>query len=176
VATSGIHGIFERGNSRDVDGKKCSQQKNSTNKLSDHYKLTIARRRRVVGESHDEETDVKSIQRGLAGWKDFRSNIQTSSATTKMPVVFLGKKRVIHECLRKKPSSSERSAASSNTMERYKSEITITIGARKRQPRKTDAIPVAETKEKITIRTMSLLVSLLIANFKCLHDCSIYYP
>src|SRR6266498_2036649 len=93
-----------------------------------------------------------------------------------MPVVFLGKKRVIHECLRKKPSSSERSAASSNTMERYKSEITITIGARNRQPRKTDVIPVAETKEKITIRTMSLLVSLLIVNFKCLHDCSIYYP
>src|SRR6266567_5693862 len=81
-----------------------------------------------------------------------------------MRAVFLGKKRVIHECLRKKPSSSERSAASSNTMERYKSEITIAIGARNRQPRKTDTMPVAEPKEKITMRTMSLLVSFFIFN------------
>ena len=58
-----------------MNGKKHGQQKNSTNKLSNHHKLTIARLRRVVGESHDEEADVKSIQRRLAGWKDFRSNI-----------------------------------------------------------------------------------------------------
>src|SRR6266704_3442282 len=87
---------------------------------------------------------------------------------TKMPAVFRGKKRVIHECLSKKPSSSERSAASSKTMERYKSEIAITIQARNRQPRKTDATPIAETKAKITMRTISLLVSLLIVNFRYL--------
>jgi len=61
-----------------VDGKKCIQQKNSTNKLSNHHKLTITRLRRVVRESHDEEADVKSFQRRLAGLKDFRSNIHTS--------------------------------------------------------------------------------------------------
>jgi site-specific recombinase XerC len=58
-----------------VNGKKCSQLKNSTNKLSNHQKLTIARLRRVVSKTHDEEAGVKSIQRRLAGWKDFRSNI-----------------------------------------------------------------------------------------------------
>ena len=67
--------IFESGNARDVDGKKCSQQKNSTNKLSNHQKLTIARLWRVVSKTHDEEAVVKSIQRRLAGWNDFRSNI-----------------------------------------------------------------------------------------------------
>ena len=30
---------------------------------------------RVVSKTHDEEADVKGIQRRLAGWKDFRSNI-----------------------------------------------------------------------------------------------------
>ncbi len=58
-----------------MNGKKCSQQKNSTNKLSNHQKLTIARLRRVVSKTHDEEAGVKSIQLRLAGWKDFRSNI-----------------------------------------------------------------------------------------------------
>ena len=124
-----------------MDGKKCSQQENSTNKLSNHYKLTITRRRRVVGESHDEEADVKSIERRLAGWKDFRSNIQTSKTrnncqkkqcSDKNAGRLLGKKRVIHECLRKKPLSSERNAASSNTLNRYTSEITIAIQARNR--------------------------------------------
>jgi hypothetical protein len=61
-----------------VDWKNRSQQENSTDKLSDYYKLTIARRRRVVGESHDEEADVQSIQRRFAGWEDPRSNVQTS--------------------------------------------------------------------------------------------------
>ena len=153
-----------------MNGKKCSQQKNSTNKLSNHHKLTITRRGRVVGESHDEEADVKRIQRRLAGKTSAptyrpakpETIARKSSAAIEMPVVFLGKKRVTHECLRKKPSSSERSAASSNMIKRYTSEITITIQARNRQPRKTDAVPIAETKEKITIRTMSLLVSSLI--------------
>src|SRR5260370_25719585 len=94
------------------------------------------------------------------------TTLKKSSVTTKMPAVFRGKKRVIHGCLSKKPSSSERSAASSKTMERYKSEIAITIQARNRQSRKTDATPIAETKAKITMRTISLLVSLLIVNFK----------
>jgi len=35
----------------------------------------MARLRRVVRKTHDEEAGVKSIQRRLAGWKDFRSNI-----------------------------------------------------------------------------------------------------
>src|SRR5437763_15301749 len=79
-----------------------------------------------------------------------------SSAAIEMPVVFLGKKRVIHECLRKKSSSFERSAASSNTLNRYKSEITITIRAMNRQPRKPDAMLLTETKEETTMRTTSL--------------------
>src|SRR5215471_13372770 len=87
--------------------------------------------------------------------------VKQSSVTTKMPPVFRGKKCVIHGCLSKKASSSARSAASSNTIKRYESETTITIRARNRQPQKTDVMPNADTKEKITIRTMSLLVSLL---------------
>src|SRR5712692_8788076 len=67
---------------------------------------------------------------------------------TKSAGVLLGKKCLVHECLCKKVSSSERSAASSNTMDRYESEITITIQARIRQPRKTDVTPAAETKNR----------------------------
>src|SRR6266513_1278103 len=94
-----------------------------------------------------------------------------SSVTTKRPaVLLLGKKPVIHECLSKKRSSSDKNAASSNTMERYKSEIAITIQARNRQPRKTDATPIAETKAKITMRTISLLVSLLTTERRFLYD------
>src|SRR5215831_4639967 len=89
--------------------------------------------------------------------------VKQSSVTTKMPAVFRGKKCVIHGCLFKKASSSARSAARSNTMNRYESEITIAIQARNRQPQKTDVMPIAETKKKMTIRTMSLLVSSLIA-------------
>src|SRR5262249_39097304 len=82
------------------------------------------------------------------------------------PVVLLGKKPAIHECLSKKPSSSERRAASSNTLNRYESEITIAIQAANRQLQKTDVMPVAETKEKKTTRTMSLLVSSFIGEFQ----------
>jgi hypothetical protein len=47
-------------------------------------------------------------------------------------------------CLFKKSSSSDRIAASSNTMERYKSEA-----AGIRQPSKTDVMPAAESKNMI---------------------------
>ena len=87
-----------------------------------------------------------------------------------MPAVFRGKKYVIHGCLSKKSSSSARSAARSNTMKRYESEITIAIQARSRQPPKTDVMPTAETKDKITMRTISLLVSLLTTERRFLYD------
>src|SRR6266480_2657444 len=83
--------------------------------------------------------------------------VKKSSVTTKMPAVFRGKKCVIHGCLSKKASSSARSAASSNTMERYRSELTIAIQARNRQREKTDVMPIAESKEKITIRKCPFL-------------------
>jgi hypothetical protein len=43
--------------------------------LSSHHRLTIARLQRVVSKTHDEEADVKGIQRRPAEWKGFRSNI-----------------------------------------------------------------------------------------------------
>ena len=72
--------VFESGNARDVDGKKCSQQKNSTDELTDRHKLTITKLRRVVDKTQGEEADVQGIQRCFDGWKDFYSNIKTSKA------------------------------------------------------------------------------------------------
>src|SRR5215471_10841668 len=86
--------------------------------------------------------------------------VKQSSVTTKMPAVFRGKKCVIHGCLSKKASSSARSAASSNTITRYKSEIAIAIQASNGQPQKTDIIPIVETRQRVTMRKISLLVSL----------------
>jgi hypothetical protein len=86
-----------------------------------------------------------------------------TSITTKTPAVLLvGRNPVIHGCLFKKSSSSDRSATSSNTMERYKSELTITTQASIRQLVKTDVIPVAETKKMTQTMRLSLLVSLFI--------------
>src|SRR6516225_12432843 len=94
-----------------------------------------------------------------------------SSKTTSRPVVFRGKKNVIQECLSRKPSSSDRSAASSNTIKKYKSEITMTIHASIRQTTKMEVRPAAETKKVISTRTTCCLVSLLIVNLRNLRCC-----
>src|SRR6266481_8230351 len=49
-------------------------------------------------------------------------------------------------------------------MQRYKSEVSITIQARVRQPIKTDVMPAAETKKMTQTRRISLLVSLLMGS------------
>ena len=63
-----------------MQGKKCSQQQNSIDKLTEHYKLTIAGLWRIVGKTQGEEADVKGIYGCFAGWKDFYSNIKTGKA------------------------------------------------------------------------------------------------